>query len=396
MNDEGTILLPGAQTAVHALNDAIGLASPPTDSLMTGKLGLSLYYYSLFEANGHEADAEACLNLLEEVMNHEEGNGMLMGTSLANGTAGLGYLLSLYQQSGLAELDLQEDFTEADQLIFSEALKQIEQDGSLDYLHGAMGAIHYFTTRSQEPQIRQYLGTLCKAVSQKAIVTEQGSWLASFIIDKNERELINTSLSHGNAGFLLVLLEALEAGVDDAGLEELIRSGIRFLLSLRMEPGAEQYALFPFVVNSHRPQEQSFNNRLAWCYGDLNIILLLYKAAACFNDAEMKNIADELAVHTLTRTDEASTQVIDAHFCHGAAGLAQVYHKLFMLTGQQRFDESATFWVGETLRHLQQDWKRNHYLGKEGDLLNGLPGIALVLLSYISKKEMAWSRLLLL
>lgn len=396
MKEDGTILLPGTQTAFLALNDAIGLASPPSDSLLTGKLGLSLYYYSLFEANGHEADAEVSLNLLEEVMGHEGDSGMLAGTSLANGTAGLGYLLALYQQSGFAELNLQDEFAEADHFIFSEALKQIEQDGSLDYLHGAMGAIHYFTTRSREPVISKYLSTLCKAVGQKAIVTEQGSWLSSFIIDKNERELINTSLSHGNAGFLLVLLEALQAGVEDAGLEELIRNGIRFLLSLRMEPQTGQYTLFPFVVNSRRPQEQSFNNRLAWCYGDLNIIVLLYKAAACLNDAGMKNIADELADHTLTRKDEAATQVIDAHFCHGAAGLAQVYHTLFMQTGQLRFDEAASYWVGETLRLLQQDWKRNHYLGKEGDLLNGLPGIALVLLSYLSKKEMAWGRLLLL
>lgn len=382
-----------------ALQHKIEQADPSEDSLLTGRLGLSLYYFTLYEVFGEEQFADRCITLLDEVMNREEyEKGGLSGPGFANGTSGLGFILSLYNENNVVETDIAGDFAIMDQQIYTTALSKIRQEGSLDYLHGAMGALHYFSQRSNEPVIRDYLDVLIDSVCQQAVLNSYGSWFPSFITDKNERNFINTSLSHGNTGFLLILLQLMEKGICSDKIKEAVRNGIRLLLHLRMkpDPANSQYSFFPFTVNRSNSDDRHVNNRLAWCYGDIGIIFLLYKAAALCDEPAWKNEADDIASFILARTTESSTLVTDSHFCHGAAGLAHIYQKLFILTGQLRFKEGADHWMNMTFEYLDTEMKNDHYKGREGDLLNGLAGIGMVLLSRLSQKELAWDRLLLL
>jgi lantibiotic modifying enzyme len=86
----------------------------------------------------------------------------------------------------------------------------------------------------------------------------------------------------------------------------------------------------------------------------------------------------------------------DAHFCHGASGLAHFYKVIYAHTGDERHHQAASYWIGETLRYLNTELKNDYYKNKETDLLNGLPGISLVLLSFTAEKELAWGRAFLL
>ncbi|MEQ1675789.1 MAG: lanthionine synthetase LanC family protein, partial [Chitinophagaceae bacterium] len=311
---------------------------------------------------------------------------------------GLGYILSLLQRSELAEIDLQEDLKELDASMAAAALKQITEEDRNDYLHGAMGVVHYFTTRSKEPIIRQYLETLVTAFCNKAVVSGKGLWFRNFIIDKKEKERIDTGLSHGNAGFLLILLNVWEAGVLKERLTDVISKGMEFLISQQMKtnPEEEQHAFFPFSVNATDHNDIYFSQRLAWCYGDLNIILLLYRVGSSFKINRWTDLADTLSGQTVKRMDATATLALDSHFCHGTAGLAQFYRTLHNVTKNGLFDTAADYWIGRTIQLLEKEWKENTYNGKECDLINGLPGINLVLLSYLCKKDLAWSRSLLL
>ncbi len=381
------------------LHVAIEAGKPRSNYLLEGKLGLVLYYFSLYEAFGETDDANTCIELLEEIMNQEEAEpAPLAGTGFANGTAGLGYVLSLLQKTGLIDLDLQEELKELDESLTTVALHQIEQEERNDYLHGAMGVVHYFTTRCDEPGIRSRLELLVTAFCNKAIINEDGLWFRNFILDEKEKERIDMSLSHGNAGFLLLLLNVLEAGVLESKLKEVITKGVRFIIGQQMspDPAAGQYAIFPFSIHSRDKEDQFFSQRLAWCYGDLNIVLLLYRAAALLQEPRWKEMADQFAEQVLERTEADSTMAEDSHFCHGTAGLAQFYTKLFSITGDKKFSEAAGHWIGQTVLHAESEWKENRYAGNECSILSGLPGINLVLLSRISKKELTWSRSLLL
>ena len=395
-----------SQHAFNRIHSLVGQAIPVGDGLFSGQLGLSLYYYCLYSILDEVEFAEKSIELLEEVMNREEpGRGGLSGHSLANGTAGLGYLLSLYATEGLVELDLDTDFAEADGQLFIHALHQLKNEGSPDFLHGATGAMHYFLTRSGEPRIRQYLEELADAFAQLAIHTVEGCWFPSFIADKKEQEFINTSLSHGNSGFLLILLELFRSGIRVNELSLLVKKGIEFLLAQQVIPDPEknQYSFFPSLI--HREEElnrsgnqegRTFTNRLAWCYGDLNMVLLLYKAAALLGETQWMERADVLGRELVQRKSEAATLVNDSHFCHGSAGLISCYESLYRYSGLVLYQEAAGFWLEKTREYLDQELHQSYYKGKEGDLLEGLPGIALALLSSQYQKETAWNRLLLL
>lgn len=394
-------IMPDQSTAntFKKLHERIESSLPFSNYLLTGKLGLVLYYFSLYEAFGEPDYANKCIELVEEVINQEaEEPAPLSGTGFATGMAGLGYVLSVLQKAELVEIDLVEDLKELDASMAEIALQQIITEDRIDFLHGAMGVVHYFTIRSREPHIKQYLEALVNALCSKAVACPDGTWFRNFIIHEKEKERIDLSLSHGNAGFLLLLLNVMEAGVITPGLEELITKGIQFILQQQMQPDIEQvqYANFPFSVHSENYSDVYFTQRLAWCYGDLNIILLLYRAAKQLNVPAWKEKADELVQQTLLRKDASSTLAVDSHFCHGTAGLAQVYNSLYTITGDKRLNSTAEYWIEQTLRFVETELKNNMYDGKECDLLNGLPGINLVLLSHISEKELTWTRLLLL
>jgi lantibiotic biosynthesis protein len=386
-----------ALAVFHSIQQTIEQGEPVTAGLLSGKLGLALYNFSLYEAFEETAYANTCIELLEQVMNSEEGGAdSLSGTSFANGTAGLGYLLSVLKKRGLIDIDLQEELKELDQSMTAIALQQIEED-RIDYLHGAMGVVHYFTTRSDEADIRVQLELLVTALCDKAVITDEGIWFRNFILHEKEKERIDSSLSHGSAGFLLLLLNVLEAGVLEARLREIIANGIRFILNQQMEinPGIDQYTVFPFSIHSENGSDKYFSQRLAWCYGDLNIVLLLYRAAAQLNKPGWKEIADKLAVQAIARTEVTCTMAVDAHFCHGTAGLAQLYKKIFNITSDQQFNKAAEYWITRTIQYVEDELKADFYANKECDLLNGLPGINLVLLSYVCKKDLNWSKLFL-
>ena len=387
------------QAVFQKIHASIETATAPGDYLLSGKLGLSLYYFSLYEVFGDPGHADKSIDLLEQVMNREDENpGTLMGAGFASGITGLGYMVTMLQKAGLAEIDLKEELGELDAAIAELALKEIIQEERLDFLHGAAGIIHYFTSRSDERHIRDYLEKIVTAFCDKAVASDGGLWFNNFIIEEKEKDRIDTGLSHGNSGILLVLLNVLNAGIQQSRIREIVSKGINFIISQRMitMPEGEQYTVFPFSINRDDYNDIYYNQRLAWCYGDLNILLLLYRAAAKLKEPGWRQLAVELTESILIRTTEKSTLVTDSHFCHGSAGLAQVYHALYVITGDSRFNDAYLYWIQKTLSYIMAETDSNYYYGKEYDVLNGLPGVNLVLLSFLSKKELAWSRSLLL
>lgn len=390
---------PDAGTFIRLMHEQIERSRPQHNYLLIGKLGLVLYYFSLYEAQHNEEDADRCIELLQEVMNEDDERiPPLYGTGFASGTAGLGYVLSILQKAGLLEIDLQEEFAEMDTVIAATALKQIREDDHIDYLHGAMGAVHYFLQRADEPMIRQYLEQLAAALCERTVHTPDGYWFRNYIMDKAEKERIDLSISHGNSGFLLLMLNMLEAGIMVPLLQEHITEGIKFMLSKRMDNSKEgnMFSIYPFYISSVDHSIVYANARLAWCYGDLNIAWLLYRASSVLQVPEWKKIADDITLGTLDRKDAASTMTDDSHFCHGTSGLAFFYQVIYKHTGEEKFHAAADYWIGETMRYLNSELKNDHYKNRETDLLNGLPGVNLVLLSCISTKELAWGRAFLL
>ena len=107
-----------------------------------------------------------------------------------------------------------------------------------------------------------------------------------------------------------------------------------------------------------------------------------------------------------TRAPEDSG-VVDAGLCHGAAGVAHLFNRMYQATGAPRLGEAAQFWFERTLALRragegmsgfsawmsapdgEQGWVADPYF------LTGAAGIGLALLAAVTPCEPEWDRVLL-
>jgi hypothetical protein len=261
-----------------------------------------------------------------------------------------------------------------------------------------MGVVHYFLTRLPGKKIENYLNQILEKFCDMAVQEPEGTWFKNYFFKTEPIEEINFGLAHGQSGFLILLMQAAEKGIHPARIRELVENGVALLLHYRQEIDfeKEQVSFFPTAVNSINKNKLALSARLAWCYGDLNIIYTLYEAAAFLNKPAWALLADQLAEKTMQRKDFNTTVAGDSHFCHGTIGLAQFYKKLYEIRNLPAYKEAWEYWIMKTLELLPGELENNYYQSKENNLLEGLIGVNLGLLSFLSEKELNWSKALLL
>jgi hypothetical protein len=101
------------------------------------------------------------------------------------------------------------------------------------------------------------------------------------------------------------------------------------------------------------------------------------------------------------------TGVVDASFCHGTAGLAHIYNRMYQATGEPKLGRAAVYWLERTLDYYRLardkgDWWVQASKDREEagswtgiGLLEGAAGVALVLLAATTSLEPAWDRMFL-
>jgi hypothetical protein len=134
-------------------------------------------------------------------------------------------------------------------------------------------------------------------------------------------------------------------------------------------------------------------------------VLLLVARSFGREDWEQEAIA---CARLAARWREGANGVEDAGLCHGSAGLAQIFHRLFQATGDEALREAALYWLKRTLDFRQPGRGPGgfgaaeiHAAGQKSwtpapGFLTGSAGIGLTLLAAITPVEPEWDRLLLL
>lgn len=388
------------QLARQVLNEILEILPShcaANDTLMGGRLGLCYLYYQLYQATGDTAyqmrGRDILISIFEKINAGEPG---IIGTSLSSGCAGLGFVVNDLIRKDVLGIHLDPAFFEIDDFLFHSAIEQIDED-YMDCLHGAFGILHYFSEKAPGKNSTFYLDSLVEKICTKVVKDRGGYWFRNHVLRTGEMGEINFSLSHGLSGMLLILLSTHSNTKHKVLVEETIRQGIRFIRKhqLWVDYAEGEYSFFPLSVKVNA-QEIENQPRLGWCYGDLNQVLLFYRAAKLLDDKELAREADKVGLWSLMRKDEASTQVIDSHFCHGASGLAQFYRILFLESAKEKYQEGYEYWINQTLSMLKEDIQNGRYKSKEHGLLDGLVGVALTILSYTTEKNLDWSRALLL
>jgi lantibiotic biosynthesis protein len=315
------------------------------------------------------------------------------GASLSSGAAGFCYVVTMLNKETIIDLDLDEDLSDLDEYLYESTLELIKEH-KLDFWHGAFGIVFYFLERLDNELLRNKTEMLLEKIIETINESDSEYWFPN-VNNPEEVDNVNFSLSHGQASFLIILIDAYQKGLCKDIIPEIIRKGTDYILSFQQTPdlNKKQYSFFPQVFNK-KTNSPKYSNRLAICYGDLNIVLLLYRAGEFLSDPNLIKTADLIGLSSLLRQSEEATLVSDPFVCHGSAGLAQFYKTLHRVSGIDAYLKGYEFWIDKTLDLIDKDLEKNN--PKENSLLTGYLGVSLVLLSYISKEQLDWQKIFLL
>jgi lantibiotic biosynthesis protein len=215
----------------------------------------------------------------------------------------------------------------------------------------------------------------------------------------------NLGVAHGMPGVIAFLAEvcALEELAADA--RPLLDGAMQWLWSCADE--SDGISRFGTFVLPEQKDAQFRPSRVAWCYGDLGIAVALLVAARAVRQPEWERFALDTALGVAKR--ETDSAVADACLCHGAAGNAHLFNRLYQATKDERFLAAAQRWIRTTLSMRRQTGSIAGFVSwrpaARSDLpdgwdaapgfLEGAAGVALALLAASTPVEPGWDRVML-
>lgn len=373
-------------------------------SLLGGNFGeiFFLYYYSLVDKS-YEEKADNALDTLFHLISSQK---QRLIHTYCNGLAGVGVGLHLLEEEGFLSgiSDSLDDFD----LYLETSLKREFQMENTDFLHGIIGIGFYFIKRHAfiPEKAETQLTLIMDYLAQIAMVdeaNEQLKWqFESEDTETKEKKMrTNISLSHGMSSVILFLSRLVAKDILPERLPAIRQQLVwaaNYIIAQQLDC-EKQGSFFPVFSN----EEFTGRSRLAWCYGDLGVAVALYQVGRVLQRKDYEEFAIKVLRHAaLHRRDLTENAVFDAGICHGAAGVGQIFYRMFKQTGLKEFYEAYAYWKEIVVR---MGYHKNGLAGykhfnaaqmKWDDstaVLEGIAGIGLFLLSEVNPD---WDEVLLL
>jgi lantibiotic biosynthesis protein len=282
-------------------------------------------------------------------------------------------------------------------LALAQAVRHYPQDGPYDLIDGLAGLGAYALARWPRPAAVECLGSILAELDERARWDADGAywWTPASALVGPRRQLypaggVDVGVAHGMAGVLPLLARACSLGVAEATVRPLLDGAIRWLLAHLVDSPAG--ATTPsFLADGTKPGPA----RSAWCYGDPGVAMALLLAARELSEPGWQLAGTELAVRAARRPPE-DTGVSDAGICHGTAGLAHLFSRMYQLTGEPELAGAAVAWSERTLAMCGARGNGAAPAWSGPGLLEGAAGIALVLLAGCLPAEPVWDQMLLI
>jgi hypothetical protein len=402
-----------AQQALQAVDDiaqSVPSVAPPAGeqdaSVANGQAGLALLYTWLAQA-GHMPQADVLARqYLDRAI--DAVSTQAMDASLYGGFPGVAWAAQLVDH--LVDPNA-EDRNEA----IDDALLRLLSRVNLwpaphDLVVAVTGLGVYALQRLPRPSAIECLHRVLERLHEHAQRDEHGIYWwtppAGILHPESRNEYpsgrADLGVAHGAAGAVALLGAICGAEVEPETARPLLIGAVSWLLahSLTTEAGPT----FPIWV---APGFQPAPARCAWCYGDPGIAAALLLAARGAGAADWGQAAVALGCRAAERPPE-KTGVRDACFCHGTAGLAHIYNRMYQATGEPKLGRAAVYWLERTLdfyrmaRENGGSWvQASRDRAEEGSwtgigLLEGAAGVALVLLAATTPVEPLWDRMFLI
>jgi lantibiotic modifying enzyme len=401
-----------ALQAVDAMAESIAsmtaLPAERDPSLGRGQAGLALLYAWLARTRRMpQADALArrCLDQAIEAATTQA-----MNVSLYGGFTGVAWAVELVDH--LLDPDAEDRSEAVDDALVRLLSRADRWSAPFDLVVGLTGLGVYALQRYPRPSAIECLSRVVERLGECAQHDEHGLYWRTpptEILDEEDRKRyasgrVDLGVAHGVAGPIALLGGICGAGLEQAAARPLLEGAVSWLLAHSVSTEAGQ--TFPVWV---APGFEPSPARCAWCYGDPGIAAALLMAARGVGDAAWEQSAVALACRAAERP-ASDARVVNACFCHGAAGLAHLYNRMYQATGEPTLGRAALYWLDRTLgfyrlaRDCGGSWvqgnsdpgQRELWTWSGIELVDGAVGVALVLLAAATSVEPTWDRMFLI
>lgn len=367
--------------------------------LFSGMSGISLFYYELGKVSGDKEYFNLAGKYLAEVF--EKINTGFNYPTYCSGLAGVGWLLKFYTDEDFLDAEELEVLNDFDTYLHQTMLQYLDSK-LYDYLHGAVGIGLYFLSRLPKSDAVKALEMLVDGLDRISVHDKVKKWCWWENSDPNNQnnKIINFSLSHGIASVANFLGRCVKAGIAVEKSRNMLDSTLRYMLENRNS--ADKESCFPIYLSN---SERYCVSRLAWCYGDPGMCTALWQTATITGNSELESICLNAMIQAAKCRNLQEARIFDAGICHGTAGLALIFSRMYKNTKLAIFGEAAEFWREQTIGFAVQKegiagyqaWnsKQKEWISLTG-LLDGAAGIGLVLLALEENGSQNWDELLLL
>ncbi len=374
-------------------------------SLAGGASGAALLFGYLADVTGDEAALNTCKQLQRIAVEQLAANHTL--PSLFAGFSGIGWAGSHLHE--LLDPEGEDPASEIDAgLLF--LLDRPRWVDDYDLIAGLVGFGVYGLERLKKGRGQEILAHVITHLERLAIAKEEGfAWLTPphhlplWQREKAPAGYWNLGLAHGIPGVLAFLGQAVQVGVETERAKRLLEGGMAWFLARRNPVGSLGWFATHLPEGKPWPGEGS---RIAWCYGDLGVSTALLQAAQVLGREGWTQLGLQVALDAAKRP-RTHRGVLDAVVCHGAAGNALMFMRLFHATGMEPFREAALDHLEWTMsmrepdqafggfpQHRLNDDRHSTFQYNPG-LLEGGAGVAMVLLAALTHKVPDWDRHLL-
>lgn len=364
-------------------------------SLAGGRTGILLY---LLYAHKHKLITG--FEQFEEEVTRLSNIGLdKLDCSYGAGKAGLNWFYQVMLQHELLDEEDTDLLCFDDEYLESFALSALNA-GNYDFLYGGTGVAAYLVFRYGKKK-EELTGKLLAMLDN--LFTVHGGVIPAYNLAENQLidGMVNLGLAHGLPSLLQFCIVCYNRSVCPEASKDLASKLINYLWSRVNTDTSLCY--FPSVVQEGGVTDEK-RSRLGWCYGDLGVAFILYQAGIAFEDEPLSAFALSVLTHTTARRLNEETLVHDAGFCHGSAGIAHFYNRLWQQTQMPVFREATDYWMGQTLQYAKYRDGAAGYKKWDGasgswqsdyGLLEGAAGIGLVMISYLTG-DCSWDFCLML
>ena len=362
--------------------------------LFTGLAGeiLFLYYYEKVYGKQQFSNVSNKIDILTECVAKFKSS-----SSYCSGMSGVLYLIELLKQERVIDIVLDDNISN----YIDKSVQYYIQNNKYEFLYGLTGVSQYLLLCPDK--YRKLLLDIVDYFDKSKIVVD-----GTYAWKKNTEngEVVDLALSHGISSiiyFLTKMLDIVTQQEDRTKIIKLIKKSCDFILSKKNILSETVYSYFPYSVTLSDIKYE-LNSRLAWCYGDLSIGITLYNAGRALNDESLLNSAESILINAaINRKDLIQNLVLDPGICHGTAGIASIFYRMWWNTKNNIYLTAAKYWINETLQMAKYQngiagyvYTKSEHILKGYHFLEGVSGIALSMLFISSMKEPIWDRCILI